>query len=551
MSGLFRKAGEEMEKVRFAIAQTNPLVGDLKSNAEKLFEMGARSKAAGAALMLSPELSLCGYPPEDLVLRSEFLAACKETLESLAARLFEAGCPPALVGFPEAARGRIYNAAAFLKDGRIAGIYRKHRLPEYGVFDEPRLFSEGADPLVIEVEGLRAGVIICEDLWYPEPAAQSKAAGAQLLLSLNASPYSIGKEAKRLEVARANASAIGLPVLYANQAGGQDELVFDGQSFALDAKGREALRLSPFEEQLAFADFSSGRFSEEAAEPVNPQESAVVYGALKCAVRDYIGKNRFPGAIVGLSGGVDSALVLCIAADALGPDRVRAVMMPTRFTADMSLEDARKLAGNLGVRYDVIPVGGLFAAYMDLLLPYFEGKPWDATEENIQARARGMVLMALSNKTGGLVLTTGNKSETAVGYSTLYGDLAGGFAVIKDVLKTRVYELCRYRNSLKSVIPERILTRAPSAELREGQKDQDSLPDYAVLDAIISAYVEKRMPREAIERLPGMTPETVRRIIALIHRSEYKRRQSPVGPKISALGFGRDWRYPMTGRFAF
>lgn len=540
-----------MKKVRFALAQTNSLVGDCKGNAEGLLAMAGRARDAGAALMLTPELSLCGYPPEDLVLRSEFLEACREELAGLARRLSEAGCPPALIGFPEESDGRIYNAAALLKEGRIAAIYRKHCLPEYGVFDEPRLFSEGAGPLVIDVDGVRAGVVICEDLWRPHPALEAKRAGAEMLLSLNASPFSLGKEAERIRAARAHASAIGLPLLYGNLCGGQDELVFDGRSFALDAAGELCLRLPACEEALVLADFDGTRFSSSLPAPADEPEDKLVYDVLKRAVRDYVEKNRFPGVIVGLSGGVDSALVLCIAADALGPERVRAVMMPTRFTAGMSQEDARMLAGNLGVRYDVIPVGGIFDAYMKLLSPCFEGRPWDATEENLQARARGMILMALSNKTGSLVLTTGNKSETAVGYSTLYGDLAGGFAVIKDVLKTRVYALCRYRNAAGAVIPERILTRPPSAELREGQKDQDSLPDYAQLDAIISAYVEKRMPRQEIERIPGMCPETVRRIIALIHRSEYKRRQSPVGPKISNLGFGRDWRYPMTGRFTF
>lgn len=540
-----------MDTVRFALAQMNPVVGDCAGNAEKILDFARKAAEGGASLVVTPELSLCGYPPEDLVLREEFLAACRAELESLAARLEEAGCPPAVVGFPEKDEGRIYNAAALLRGGRVEGIYRKHKLPEYGVFDEPRLFSEGSEPFVFRIGGIRAGLLICEDTWYPEPALEAWGAGAELIVSVNASPFSVGKDAERLAAARSNVTSAGLPLIYVNIAGGQDELVFDGRSFVLSAEGEPVSQLPACEECLGFVSYGPEGFGSASHPPAEASEAETVYEVLKTAVRDYIGKNRFPGAIVGLSGGVDSALVLCIAADALGPERVRAVMMPTRFTADMSREDAETLAKNLGVRYDVIPVGGVFDTYMELLAPHFEGKPWDATEENIQARVRGMILMALSNKTGSLVLTTGNKSETAVGYSTLYGDLAGGFAVIKDVLKTRVYELCRWRNSVSAVIPERILTRAPSAELREGQKDQDSLPDYAVLDAIISAYVEKRLPRAAIEEMPGMKPETVRRIIALIHRNEYKRRQSPVGPKITVLGFGRDWRYPMTGRFTF
>ena len=468
----------------------------------------------------------------------------------MAAELHPLGDIAVLVGAPVRQDDRVYNGAALLRGGRVEAVYCKHHLPEYSVFDEPRFFAEGRKPLVFTAGGVRFGVEICEDCWYADTSEQSKRSGAEVILALNASPFYAGKASERLEAVRRCVSrSSGLPVVYVNTVAGQDEFVFDGGSFVLDGEGALRARLPEFREAVGWAEFSDGgTFLSSSGDSGALGSDASVYEALVLAVRDYVGKNRFPGAIVGLSGGVDSALTLCIAVDALGAERVRAVMMPTEYTASISLEDAEQLARALGVRYDVIPIGGIFGEYLGLLKPYFEDRPWDATEENLQARIRGMVLMALSNKSGSIVLTTGNKSEGAVGYSTLYGDLAGGFAVIRDVLKTRVYRLCRHRNEISNVIPERILTRAPSAELRPGQKDEDSLPPYPVLDRIIECYVERGMTPSEIEREGGMNPETVRRIISAMHRAEYKRRQSPVGPRVSPLGFGRDWRYPITGK---
>lgn len=539
-------------QAKVVFAQINPMVGDIAGNAAKILTEAREAAASGASVFVTPELSICGYPPEDWVSRKEFLASCGDAVRKLASDLRDLTDLAVIVGTSVQKDGRTYNAAALIRNGAVEAFYLKHHLPEYGVFDEPRLFAPGEGALVFTAGGVRFGILICEDGWYPDPAAEARAAGAEVLLSINASPFSVGKADERLKTARNCLTSTGLPAVYVNMVGGQDELVFDGGSFVLNGDGTVISRLPEFREACGEAVFApGGRILSDAApsEPLEEDES--VYRALMLAVQDYVGKNRFPGVILGLSGGVDSALTLAIAADALGPDRVRAVMMPTEYTADISLEDAEKLARTLGVRYDVIAISSVFNQYMTMLNPYFEGRPWDVTEENLQARIRGMILMALSNKTGALVLTTGNKSESAVGYSTLYGDLAGGFALIRDVLKTRVYRLCAWRNRQEPVIPERILTRAPSAELREGQKDEDSLPPYAVLDRIIESYVEKRMAPGDIARLDGMNPETVKRIITMIHRSEYKRRQSPTGPRISPVGFGRDWRYPITGKVNF
>ncbi|HET7763499.1 MAG TPA: NAD+ synthase [Burkholderiales bacterium] len=556
--------------VKIAIAQINCVVGDLAGNAAKILRYCEDARAAGASLILTPELALCGYPPEDLLLRDGFYRDCADALSRLAGKVTGITL---VVGHPHQVDGRRYNAASVMRDGRVLGTYHKNTLPNYTVFDEERYFEPGVVPYVFQVGETRFGLNICEDTWGPlgpltarpdhddvqvginicadawqagAPRA-ARDAGAHVLLVLNASPYHLGKQASRDDVMRERVSETGMALVYANLVGGQDELVFDGASFALDKRGEKVCQLPLFEEALDFVTFVDGEPQRGAIAPPRPVE-AEVYAALCLGVRDYVGKNRFPGAIVGLSGGVDSALTLCIACDALGAERVRAVMMPSQYTAPMSLEDSRELARNLGVRYEEIPIGPAFDAFLGLLAKEFASRPVDATEENLQARIRGTLLMALSNKFGAIVLTTGNKSEMAVGYATLYGDMAGGFAVIKDILKTLVYRLCAYRNAVKRVIPERVLTRAPSAELRPNQTDQDSLPPYDVLDAIISAYMENDLsPTEMVAQ--GLDAESVRRVVEMIHRSEYKRRQAPIGIRITHRGFGKDWRYPITSRY--
>jgi NAD+ synthetase len=556
--------------VKIAIAQINCVVGDLAGNAARILRCCEDARVAGAKLLLTPELALCGYPPEDLLLRDGFYRDCRNALERLAR---EVSGITLVVGHPQRDDGKRYNAASVIRDGRILGTYYKHALPNYTVFDEERYFEPGDSPYVFQVGETRFGLNICEDTWGPlgpltthpdghdvqlginicadawqalAPRA-AREAGAQVLLVLNASPYHMGKQASRHDVMRERVTETGMALVYANLVGGQDELVFDGGSFVLDRRGEKVCQLPLFEEALGFVTFADGEPQAGAIAKPEPVE-AEVYKALCLGVRDYVGKNRFPGVIVGLSGGVDSALTLSIACDALGAERVRAVMMPSQYTAQMSLDDSREIAGNLRVRYDEIPIGPAFEAFLGLLAKEFAGRPVDAAEENLQARIRGTLLMALSNKFGSIVLTTGNKSEMAVGYATLYGDMAGGFAVIKDILKTLVYRLCRYRNGIQRVIPERVLTRAPSAELRPNQTDQDSLPPYDVLDAIISAYMENDL--SAAEMVAqGFDAENVKRVVEMIHRSEYKRRQAPIGIRITHRGFGKDWRYPITSRY--
>jgi NAD+ synthase (glutamine-hydrolysing) len=556
--------------VKIAIAQINCIVGDLAGNAAKILKYCKDARAAGANLMLTPELALCGYPPEDLLLRDGFYRDCDRALQRLARELTGITL---VVGHPHQENGKRYNAASVIRNGRIIGTYYKQTLPNYTVFDEERYFEPGDRPCVFQVGETQFGVNICEDTWGPlgplttRPEAgkvhiginicadawEAKApraareAGAQVLLSLNASPYHMGKQVSRNDVMRERVTETGMGLVYANLVGGQDELVFDGASFALDRRGEKVHQLPLFEEALGLVTIVDGELQRGTIAEPQPVE-AEVYKALCLGVQDYVGKNRFPGAIIGLSGGVDSALTLCIACDALGAERVRAVMMPSQYTSQMSLDDSRELARNLHVRYDEIPIGPAFDAFLGLLAKEFAGRPVDAAEENLQARIRGTLLMALSNKFGSIVLTTGNKSEMAVGYATLYGDMAGGFAVIKDILKTLVYRLCEYRNGLERVIPERVLTRAPSAELRPDQTDQDSLPPYEVLDLIISAYMENDLsPVEMVAQ--GLDAESVKRVVEMIHRSEYKRRQAPIGIRITHRGFGKDWRYPITSRY--
>jgi len=531
--------------VRIAIAQLNQVVGDLSGNAARILDAVAEGERGGADLIVTPELSLCGYPPEDLVLRPAFLTACAQELQRLASKIRGT---TALVGFPEAIDNVCYNAAAIVRDGRVFAVYRKRELPNYTVFDEDRYFRPGNASCVFDVAGVRVAVVICEDIWFPGPARAAREAGAQLIVVPNGSPYHMRQQALRRDVVLARVKQNGLPVVYVNRVGGQDELVFDGASFVVDGGGELAQQLPAWQETVALAEFD-GPKPKIVRGALDPRLEPNVYAALVMGVRDYVDKNRFPSALIGLSGGIDSALTLAIAVDALGPDRVRALMMPSRYNAPMSLEDARTMAGILGVRYDEIPIDSVAGAFDSALADEFKGLAADAAEENIQARIRGTLLMALSNKHGAIVLTTGNKSEMAVGYATLYGDMAGGFAVLKDISKTLVYRLAHYRNSLGRVIPERIITRAPSAELRANQTDQDSLPPYDVLDAILEAYVEEQLsPAEIVAR--GYAPEHVAKVVRLIKRNEYKRRQAAVGIRITPRGFGKDWRYPISSVWA-
>ena len=527
--------------MHIALAQLDQVVGDLSGNARRILDASGAARRGGASLVVTPELSLCGYPPEDLLLRPAFLDACASELAALAAAVRDT---TVVVGFPEKRDGRRHNALAVIRDGRVDSIARKQRLPNYTVFDEQRYFSPGDAPCVVDVDGVRFGLIVCEDVWFPEPAAQATAAGAQAIVVPNGSPYHTRQQAARLAAVSARARENGVPVVYVNRVGGQDELVFDGASFVVAADGTVAQQVPAWHETVALAAFD-GAVPRPVRGSLDARLESHVWHALVMGVRDYVGKNGFPGVLLGLSGGIDSALTLAIAVDALGPGKVRAVMMPSRYTAAMSVDDAREMAGILGVRHDEIPIEGPFNAMLSVLEDEFRGLPADATEENIQARIRGMLMMALSNKSGSIVLTTGNKSEMAVGYATLYGDMAGGFAVLKDISKTLVYRLARYRNELGRVIPERIITRAPTAELRANQTDQDSLPPYDVLDAILEAYVEEdASPAEIVAR--GLPAEAVARVVKLIKLSEYKRRQSAVGIRVTPRGFGKDWRYPIT-----
>jgi len=538
---------------RVAIAQINACVGDLAGNAARIARAARQAHERGADVLLTPELGLTGYPPEDLLLRPLFIERTAAALAQLREELAGLKGLHVVVGHVQSRDGRLYNAASVLAGGKVAGTYCKRELPNYSVFDEQRYFRADGEPLAFDVRGVRLAVNICEDAWFdPAPRAAGQA-GAHALLVLNASPFNVGKQAQRLEIMRGAARAAGCGVVYANLVGGQDELVFDGASFAVSADGGLACRLADFREDLQLVEVGPDKTLAAASGPApaaiesQPLE-AQVWEALRLSVRDYLGKNGFPEAILGLSGGIDSAVVLALAVDALGADHVRAVMMPSRYTADISLADARDMAARLGVRYDEIAISPMFEAFGQALAPQFAGLAPDATEENIQARVRGTLLMALSNKTGALVLTTGNKSELTTGYCTLYGDMAGGYAVIKDVPKTLVYRLARWRNGQGDVIPGRIITRPPSAELRPDQTDQDSLPPYDVLDGIIELYMENNRSLEEIVAA-GYPPAAAEQVVRLLRINEYKRRQAPPGPRITARAFGRDWRYPVTNGF--
>ena len=527
-----------------AIAQINATVGVLSGNAEKICRLATHARQQGASLLITPELALCGYPPEDLLLRQDFNRACYDTLQSLAKRNTQIAL---LVGHPHIDHGVCFNAASLLQDGRVIATYHKHALPNHTVFDEVRYFEKGSQALVIEHQGVKLGVLICADVWESAPALQSKKAGAELLVALNASPFHVNKQSERHKIIKARIEETGLPAIYVNLVGGQDELVFDGASFVMNSQAELTQQLSSHQEQLALVHLVDGQ--PQKAECVTPlAEDASIYETLCLGLADYVNKNRFPGIVLGLSGGIDSALTLAIAVDALGKDRVHAVMMPSRFTANMSVEDAHQMATQLGVKFSQFEIEPLFQLYTDTLASEFAGLANDATEENLQARIRGMLLMALSNKYGTLLLTTGNKSEVAVGYCTLYGDMAGGFSVLKDIPKTMVYRLSEYRNQQSQVIPVRIIDRAPSAELRSNQTDQDSLPPYEILDGIMQAYVEDDASCAEILAM-GYRQQDVARVVGLIDRNEYKRRQSPPGVRITPRGFGKDRRYPITNKF--
>jgi NAD+ synthase (glutamine-hydrolysing) len=531
--------------MRVAIAQLNQVIGDLSGNAARILEAAAEARRGGAQLLITAELSLCGYPPEDLLLRPAFLSSCADELSRLAARVEGV---TVLVGFPELAPEGRYNAVAVLREGEVVARYRKRCLPNYTVFDEQRYFNPGGDPCIVDVDGIRVGIIICEDVWCAGPATAARDAGAQLIVVPNGSPYHTRQQTLRREVVVARARETGLAIIYVNRTGGQDELVFDGASFIVDGSGAVAQQLPAWHDTVAFAEFN-GATPKHVRGALDARLEPNVYAALTMGVRDYVEKNGFPGVLLGLSGGIDSALTLAVAVDALGRDRVRALMLPSVYNAAISLEDARTMAGMLGVRYDEMPIDAVVEAFKTTLAEEFKGLPEDATEENIQARIRGTLLMALSNKYRSIVLTTGNKSEMAVGYATLYGDMAGGFAVLKDIDKTLVYRLAHYRNTLGRVIPERIITRPPSAELRADQTDQDSLPPYDALDAILEAYVEQHLsPAEIVAR--GYAAADVAQVVRLIKINEYKRRQAAVGIRITPRGFGKDWRYPITSAWS-
>jgi NAD+ synthase (glutamine-hydrolysing) len=498
---------------------------------------------------LFPELSLSGYPPEDLLFHRGFRRQIEDGLAKVREQAREVSL---MLGFPEYAGNLIFNSAALMHEGAIAAVHRKAELPNYKVFDEKRYFLPGAQPSVADVKGFRCGLLVCEDIWVPEPAQLARSQGAELLLVINASPYEIHKQREREIVARARALDVGLPMAYVNMIGGQDELIFDGNSFVMNAAGEVVMRAPAFVEGTFAVDFVRDAQGHVVPQPghIEPElsDEASVYGALVVGVRDYVNKHGFPGVVMGLSGGIDSALTLAIAVDALGAGRVHAVMMPSRYTSDMSLDDAKEQARLLGVEYSLLSIESMFEATLATLKDEFAGRPVDATEENIQSRCRMLLLMGMSNKTGKMLLTTGNKSEMAVGYATLYGDMAGGFAPIKDCSKMLVYRLAAYRNAAGRVIPQRVIDRPPSAELRHDQKDSDSLPAYDVLDAILEAFIEEDLSVDEIVAR-GFDRTTVGRVLDMVKRNEYKRRQAPPGVRVSRRAFGRDWRYPITNGY--
>ncbi|WP_444887983.1 NAD+ synthase [Microbulbifer sp. JMSA008] len=535
-----------MSTLQLVLAQINSLVGDIPGNTARVIEVANRAhRELGADLVLFPELTLCGYSPEDLLLRPSMQTRVEAALEALKAVQLPCAI---LIGYPRHLNGKLFNMAGLIANGDLVAEYAKQKLPNYQVFDEKRYFTKGDQPCVVDIKGISVGFSICEDIWHREPIQQTVEAGAKLILNINASPFHRGKSLQRQELISTQARVAETPIVYVNWCGGQDELVFDGGSMAVDADGQICARAEEFAEQLLPVSVSqqSGRVTLLPGE-VAPLmgDLASVYQALVLGVRDYVNKNGFNGVVLGLSGGIDSALTLAIAVDALGKDRVEAVMMPFHYTSDLSKTDAADQAQRLGVDYREIGIEPIFDAFMGALAEEFAGSARDTTEENLQARARGVLLMAISNKKGAMVLTTGNKSEMAVGYATLYGDMVGGFNALKDVPKVLVFELARYRNTVSEVIPETVITRPPSAELAPDQADTDSLPPYEVLDEILNLYVDRDYSAEQIVK-QGFERSIVERVVRLVSRNEYKRRQAAVGVRISERGFGRDRRYPIT-----
>lgn len=535
--------------LKIALAQINPLVGDIESNIDKIIQYSTHARdRLKADICVFPELTVTAYPPEDLLFREDFIDAANRALDSIAAQT-KGICT--VLGFPEKEGERLYNSAAVLDEGSVRAVYRKNLLPNYGVFDEKRYFASGRDHCVFQFRGVSIGLTICEDIWVPDVVDRTCKAGAKIILNLNASPFHAGKIHEREEAVRMRIVESSTPIVYVNQVGGQDELVFDGASFVMDHTGSIVFRAEEFEEQLGLIEFDcTGEHPRPLKSEIasHYQEVSSEYQALVLGVRDYVTKNRFQGCVLGLSGGIDSALTLALAVDALGKEQVEAVLMPSRYTQDMSVEDAELEAEALGVDYHIIPIEPAVTAFSEMLSDLFSGSQKDTTEENIQARCRGVVLMAISNKQGRLLLTTGNKSEMSVGYATLYGDMAGGFAPLKDVPKLLVYKLAKYRNSISQVIPERVIIRPPSAELAPDQIDEDSLPPYSELDPILELYVEQdKSVQEIIAS--GFSAEDVARAISLVDRNEYKRRQSPPGIRITPRAFGRDRRYPITSGY--
>jgi NAD+ synthase (glutamine-hydrolysing) len=532
------------------MAQLDMLVGDIKKNTQSVIDTANKARdEEHADVVVFPELTLTGYPPEDLLLRPSLDPRIESALEKILAEVRDIHV---VFGYPRRIDGELFNCAGVIYQGKMLAEYCKQKLPNFLVFDDKRYFSEGQEAGILDIKGVKVGLSICEDIWHPEPIAQAKAAGAELILNLNASPYHIEKMGEREVLLHKRATEVSLPIVYVNYMGAQDELVYEGGSFVVNAKGEKVMQAPWFEAGLYCVDMIVNDSQPNKVEPVSGSiapalgEEASVYQAMVLGLRDYIEKNRFKGIVLGLSGGIDSALSLAVAVDAIGADRVQAIMMPYTYTSSISLHDAEEEANLLGVKYSVLPIESMVSAFTDVLAPEFEGYAKDTTEENLQARTRGVTLMAISNKKGYMVLTTGNKSEMAVGYATLYGDMVGGYSVLKDVFKMLVFRLCRYRNTLGYVIPERVITRPPSAELAPDQKDEDSLPSYDILDEILRMYIEEDQSAEAILATNRFDRDTVYRVLRLVDVNEYKRRQSPTGVRITARGFGRDRRYPIT-----
>ncbi|WAR44363.1 NAD+ synthase [Methylomonas rapida] len=530
--------------LKIALAQLNFTVADIQANRAKIIAAAEQAKRQQADVILFPELCMTGYPPEDLLLREDFIQQAQRAVEHIKQQVRGITL---VIGYPQIRGKWRYNAAVALRDGQVIAEYHKQALPNYGVFDEHRYFNAGHQISLFEIKDCTLALTICEDIWIPGIIAKNREAGADVILALNASPFHAGKMHERENIICSQIKDAGVPLVYVNQIGGQDELVFDGASFVADQHGEVVFRAKEFEEQLDIVEFIDHRPIKTTIAPLY-QPVISEYKALVLGIKDYVRKNGFDGALLGLSGGIDSAVVLALAVDSLGADKVEAVLMPSRYTQDMSVEDAKLEADALGVKYHILPIEPAVTAFNDMLAPLFAGTRKDTTEENIQARCRGILLMALSNKQGKLLLTTGNKSEMSVGYATLYGDMAGGFAPLKDVAKLMVYRLAEYRNTLSPVIPERVITRAPSAELAPDQKDEDSLPPYAVLDPILALYIEQDKSAKEIVAL-GYPADAVLRTTSLVDRNEYKRRQSPPGIRITTKAFGRDRRYPISSAY--